>query len=463
MNREILYDRIGGAYDNTRRPDPFIARQLAAQFIPHDKNKTIDIACGTGNYTALLARQLGGHWTGVDQSARMLQVAAEKSQAIRWTTASVEALPFPAETFGSALCTNALHHFPSLRNAFREIRRTIKLNGRLVMFSATANQMRGYWLNEYFPVAMQRSIDAMPEASALQATLEECGFALQERIPYEIQIDLQDRFLYSGKHDPLLYLNPQYRAGISTFSTISSAAEVADGCKQLEADVRDGAFQEIANRYRNIDGDYSILDFGGGELKHSAGKQSSVKVGFRLGACALACTLACIASPLSSQGVELDPTVAHALDSLPTGTPLRVYLQKPAPYRVDGHLLRYNSGQLSINPTDSLARVARWNINDVQQVYALGRRSDGWAFGHGAGVGALTGLGIGVGVTAILLLVDNDSSCDSEFCIPPAAASAVLTIPFTAVATLIGGFIGLGYRDKWRSVPIPLAPAQSPK
>lgn len=185
-----------------------------------------------------------------------------------------------------------------------------------------------------------------------------------------------------------------------------------------------------------------------------------------LKACVLIATGAMLGatSPLLSQSAqELDPTVAHALDSLPTGTPVRVYVQNPSTNRVDGRLVRYEHGDLSINPADSMARVVRWNINDVKEVYALGRRSDGWAFGHGAGVGALTGLGIGVGVTAILLIATDNSRGCSVICIPPAAASAVLTIPFTAVATLIGGFIGLGYRDKWRSVPIPVAPTQSPK
>lgn len=124
MSQNILYNRIGGAYDSTRRADPFIARQLAAHVIPNDKNQCVDIACGTGNYTTLLADHVGGSWTGVDQSTRMLRVAAEKSPTICWTAASVEALPFPAKTFDSALCTNAIHHFPNLPDAFREIRQT---------------------------------------------------------------------------------------------------------------------------------------------------------------------------------------------------------------------------------------------------------------------------------------------------------------------------------------------------
>ena len=103
-----------------------------------------------------------------------------------------------------------------------------------------------------------------------------------------------------------------------------------------------------------------------------------------------------------------------------------------------------------------------WKIDDVDKVYALGKRSDGWAFAHGMGVGALAGLGIGVGVSALLLAFEHPQRC-SDVCFPPAAVTAILTLPFTALTTVVGGVVGLGFRDKWRSVPIPLAPAQSPK
>ncbi|MEP6781004.1 MAG: hypothetical protein ABJC26_14005 [Gemmatimonadaceae bacterium] len=198
---------------------------------------------------------------------------------------------------------------------------------------------------------------------------------------------------------------------------------------------------------------------GGRDLKGSIAPKRK----FNTAALLAASAFVGVTSPLPAQSTQtLDPTVAHALDSLPAGTPLRVYVQNPSSTRVDGRLLRYDRGNLLLNPSDSMARTMSWNINDVKEVYALGRRSDGWAFGHGAGIGALTGLGIGVGVTALLLAVQGKSHC-SEICIPPAAASAVLTIPFTAVATIVGGFIGLGDRNKWRSVPIPLAPTQLPK
>ena len=169
-----------------------------------------------------------------------------------------------------------------------------------------------------------------------------------------------------------------------------------------------------------------------------------------------------IATPLLSQQTPpLDPTVAHALDSLPTGTPVRVYVQNPSSYRVDGRLLRYDRGHLLINPTDSLARTINWNINDVRSVDALGRRSDGWAFGHGAGVGALVGLSIGVIATAVVSSTSS-GSCSDCF-ISPAAVATILTVPFTVVTTVVGGFVGLGFRDKWRTVPIPIAPTQPPK
>ena len=67
-------------------------------------------------------------------------------------------LPFRDGSFDLIICTQAVHHFSDLEAAICEIARVLR-GGRLVIFRATRQQMRSYWLNAYFPEALGRAID----------------------------------------------------------------------------------------------------------------------------------------------------------------------------------------------------------------------------------------------------------------------------------------------------------------
>lgn len=252
-----LYDRIGFDYDTTRRADPYIAGRLSAHLEISQDAAYLDMACGTGNYTTAVARN-GGHWHGVDLSRRMLSSAQAKDSSIQWHRADGAALPFASGVFHGIMCTLALHHLVALIPVFREARRVLS-RGRFVIFTATQQQMRGYWLNEYFPEAMEKSIQQMPALDLIQRSLKEAGFTAADMELYEVAKDLQDRFLYSGKQRPEMYLDPEFRKGISTFSSLADAKEMAEGLSRLEEDIRSGRVHQVINRFKNTGGDYLFL------------------------------------------------------------------------------------------------------------------------------------------------------------------------------------------------------------
>jgi ubiquinone/menaquinone biosynthesis C-methylase UbiE len=135
-----VYEQIGKGYDLTRSADPDIANRLAVQLQIKSDYSYLDVGCGTGNYTLALAKH-GGIWHGVDQSKQMIDTAINKSHAVAWKVAEVEALPYADESFSGVLCTLAIHHFAALIPAFKEIYRVL-LSGRFVFFSALAR-----WIN----------------------------------------------------------------------------------------------------------------------------------------------------------------------------------------------------------------------------------------------------------------------------------------------------------------------------
>jgi ubiquinone/menaquinone biosynthesis C-methylase UbiE len=252
-----LYDRIGTHYDMTRRADPYLVERLIYHLNPEPTRTYLDMACGTGNYTVAIA-QAGMRVHGIDQSPHMIAAAREKSRAVTWRIGNVDALPFPDGVFAGVMCTLAIHHFEALRPAFQEAFRVLA-RGRFVLFTSTAEQMRGYWLNAYFPAAMARSIVQMPGLQAIVQALRQSGFAAIHTEPYEVQTDLQDFFLYSGKHRPEMYLDPRVRAGISTFAALADPSEVEAGCRKLSQDIESGRIAAVIARYRHAQGDYLFV------------------------------------------------------------------------------------------------------------------------------------------------------------------------------------------------------------
>ena len=256
-----LYDRIGGGYNTTRRADPGLVRRLLGLLAVPAGSRCLDVACGTGNYTTTLT-EAGLRMVGVDVSMRMLSSARARSGAVPWVNGDAAALPFADGAFEAAVCTLALHHFSEPERAFREIARVLDTSqgaARLVIFTADPEQMRRYWLTEYFPDAMAHAIRQMPPVEPMLALLGAAGFTRITRVPWSITPDLQDLFLYSGKYRPELYLAPGVRAGISTFATLADPAEVERGCARLRADIASGRFEDVQRAAEHPDGDYLLL------------------------------------------------------------------------------------------------------------------------------------------------------------------------------------------------------------
>ena len=253
-----LYDRIGKEYDSTRRADPAIAHRLIELSEIRPGMKCLDIACGSGNYTIELAKT-GAELTGIDQSETMIDLARKKESSVLWFTGRAESLPFPDNKFDGAICTLAVHHFSSPETVFKEVRRVIS-RGHFVIFTSTKEQMRNYWLNRYFPSAMKASIEKMPSFARIIDGLTGAGFSEIFRIPYFVNDELKDMFLYSGKYKPELYLDPDFRMGISTFASLAGKEEISRGCRELRDDIHSGKIGEIINSYKNDLGDYLFID-----------------------------------------------------------------------------------------------------------------------------------------------------------------------------------------------------------
>jgi SAM-dependent methyltransferase len=228
----------------TRRADPGITDALWLHLGGRPTDRYLDVGCGTGNYTGALAAR-GGVWTGIDVSETALQKARRAHPGVVWRSASADDIPFQDDAFDGAIAILCIHHFPDLERPFREIRRVLQA-GRFVIFIAFAEQMRHCWLAHYFPDMLEKAARAMPSEQSLTDALARAGFATLRTYPFSVTKHLEDLFLYSGKQRPRLYLDPNVRANISSFSTQCTASELARGLEDLAADLERGTFSEIA-------------------------------------------------------------------------------------------------------------------------------------------------------------------------------------------------------------------------
>jgi demethylmenaquinone methyltransferase/2-methoxy-6-polyprenyl-1,4-benzoquinol methylase len=158
----------------------------------------IDVACGTGRLSGLLAEVVGpfGRIVGVDLSEAMIGLARRNYRDVvqlRFEVGSALALPFEDATFDAATIAFGLRNLPDYEAGFRELRRVVRPNGRVVCLELTLPRpapwgrlfhatFRGFapLAGRLFGVGetyryLPGSLDGFPAADELAATMARAG------------------------------------------------------------------------------------------------------------------------------------------------------------------------------------------------------------------------------------------------------------------------------------------------
>lgn len=130
-----------GTYEQYLGPAIYVpwGQVLLEAAAPRAGERVLDLACGTGIVSRQLAPMLGagGHVTGVDLSAAMLEQARSLPwpgpAGVDWVQADAAALPLPDATFSLAVCQQGLQFFPDRAAAVSEMRRVLTPGGRAVV------------------------------------------------------------------------------------------------------------------------------------------------------------------------------------------------------------------------------------------------------------------------------------------------------------------------------------------
>ena len=95
--------------------------------------RVLDVACGTGAVTRLVADRVGegGSVVGLDLNESMLAVARRQRDDVEWRRGDAGELPFPDDAFDVVTCQAGLMFFPDPEDALREMARVVKPDGAI--------------------------------------------------------------------------------------------------------------------------------------------------------------------------------------------------------------------------------------------------------------------------------------------------------------------------------------------
>jgi demethylmenaquinone methyltransferase/2-methoxy-6-polyprenyl-1,4-benzoquinol methylase len=142
-----MFDRIAGVYDvmnsvmtmglhhqwRSRAAD-------LARLSPGDS--ALDVACGTGDLAIELTRRVGpgGRVIGSDFSEGMLDLARQKSTAVKWEWGNAQDLSYESDSFDAATVGFGARNFSDLDAGLREMVRVVRPGGRVVVLEITTPQ-----------------------------------------------------------------------------------------------------------------------------------------------------------------------------------------------------------------------------------------------------------------------------------------------------------------------------------
>ncbi|HEX9961517.1 MAG TPA: methyltransferase domain-containing protein [Pyrinomonadaceae bacterium] len=130
----MIYDKLAKNYDKAFAPfeKRFVSRwrEETLSHLPANA-RLLEIGAGTGlNFKFYPACRQA---VASEISIKMLEFAGEKNGAIELVQADAENLPFAADTFDAAFATLVFCSIPKPENAFSELQRIVKPNGKIVL------------------------------------------------------------------------------------------------------------------------------------------------------------------------------------------------------------------------------------------------------------------------------------------------------------------------------------------
>jgi demethylmenaquinone methyltransferase/2-methoxy-6-polyprenyl-1,4-benzoquinol methylase len=134
-------------------PFKILRRRIISELKKYTMNGLlVDVGCGSGNLIVEIAQKFKTiDLIGVDISDQILELAKQRvikyelKERIKLEIGNVESLPFPDNSIDFIISSLSLHHWTNSKVAFKEIFRTLKRNGSLLIFDFRRNSRKFFY------------------------------------------------------------------------------------------------------------------------------------------------------------------------------------------------------------------------------------------------------------------------------------------------------------------------------
>jgi SAM-dependent methyltransferase len=168
------YDKARALAPETRR----LWRDLLSVHIDRaEMSLVIDLGCGTGRFSELLAAHFGVRVIGIDRSLKMLDQARRKHAVgnVAYCQGAAEALPFRDGCADLVFMSMVYHHFADPFAVARECHRTLRQGGYACIRNGTRES--DFRQRHFFPLRALIDSD-LPSRRDIESFFAASGFAL---------------------------------------------------------------------------------------------------------------------------------------------------------------------------------------------------------------------------------------------------------------------------------------------
>ena len=151
------YLRIAAFYDEGRslsEQNTTLWLNMIAELSGLSKGaRVLDLGCGTGRFSLLLANRLGYDVTGADLSAEMLSKAKQKDSNgdVNWMLTDASSLTLPGGSFDVAFLSHLLHHVDDPLAVLRECHRLLAPLATILIRYGAMDQIQNDVEHTFFP------------------------------------------------------------------------------------------------------------------------------------------------------------------------------------------------------------------------------------------------------------------------------------------------------------------------